>query len=486
MRARCAIGLFLVGLTIVLATAKYEEALSAPLLEAVETEAVAEYAAEEEQTEDAGEISDLLQTEAKPYGLNVGQTRKSCGQRKQEVVELLRAFGAAKLLAKESPHFGVQDRTTTQLISTWEGKYKTAVAEHAFYCTQTDAELEEIAAAVRIKQKLAVEVATKAGVAAAKAAIKKKRKMAEQLHKKHVEKNTKEVGEKKRRRQWAQDQTDKIASEAIQKNLARLRKLPQITRHLYGKVLDATTGQALSGCKIKTSCLFKTTSTSSRKSGMFTLSDGITGPAGRQCDLFISKEGYAPSSYPITVIKSETDSEFRFGMLFPEVTDNKKYRFVLQYGANPDNLDAHVLVPTGKTSWVDLAEAALSDDNSAQGQIKYGHLGSGAASPFTTVDHTARRFGPEAITVHQTNDGSYHFFVVNAAQSYTTPLQFRKSKARAFLYQGNQLLKTVAINSAAGDATQIWDVFVLNCMKAVCSLKTRNEFVGKPPMPNKP
>merc|ERR1711865_830934 len=214
---------------------------------------------------------------------------------------------------------------------------------------------------------------------------------------------------------------------------------------------------------------------------MFTLSDGITGPAGRQCDLFVSKEGYAPSSYPITVIKSETDSQFRSAMLFPEVTNKKQYRFVLQYGATPDNLDAHVLVPTGtkgKSKYVDLAEAALSDDNSAQGQILYGHLGSAVAPPFTTVDHTARRFGPEAITVHQTNDGSYHFFVVNAAQSYTTPLQFRKSRARAFLYQGNQLLKTVAIASASGDASQIWDVFVLNCIKAVCSLKTRNEFVG--------
>merc|ERR1711904_163517 len=406
--------------------------------------AIHSYEESTEVVEDKSEVDELLQEDAE-------KGHKNCPQREEEATKLLKAYQAARLLHRQSPRYGVQDETTTQLLTAWGALYKSARAKYVFYCTQTKQDLDDIANAVKKKEVVAVENAAQAGLMAAQAEMKEKRD----------------------RKKRAQEKTEKMAQTAIAKNIERLRKLPSITRHLYGKVRDANTGKAIVGAQVKVACLFKTTEGTSEGNGKFTLSGAISGPIGRQCDMHVSKKGYAPSKTPITVASVNTESIYSEAMMLPEIADKKRFRFVLQYGSMPHNLDAHIMVPV-RGSYVDVAENKLGGGGD---NVKFGGSGASHSSQYVTLDHTARRFGPETLSIHTIQDGVYHFLVVNAAQSFTDARQFQASHARGFLYQGNQLVETVAINSARGSPTQMWYVLALSCKGGECSANRQNRFV---------
>jgi hypothetical protein len=386
------------------------------------------------------------------------------------------AFQAARQVHLDSPKYGVDDDTTAQLVHTYEMQFKEAEAEYDFYCTQSGTDLNQIAAAVKKKEAVAVQNAAQAGLISAEETIKQTRLMATKAQKAAEERKAKDEKASKLRSKVAQEKTDKIASEAIQKNTARLARLPQITRTFMGEVLDASTTKAINDAKIKTVCLFSSHKDKSRNSGKFTVLDGITGPTGRQCEVEVSKDGYTSSKFPMTVMKGNTDSVFRHVGLLPKIADPKKFRFVVQHSKGPSNLDAHVLVPMPGEKYLDVGEHPLMPD---QDSLKFGNKGAGATLPFATLDSSSAGFGVETVSVHNVNDGVYHFMVSNAAQSITTPRKFHSSAARAFLYQGNKLLNTVAIDSAISTPTHLWSVYTLSCKGGVCQLKVQNEFLSK-------
>lgn len=404
---------------------------------------------------------------------------KPCILRKEETTQLLEAYQAARLVQLDSPEYGIQDETTTQLVHTWEQEYKKSQAEYIFYCTQTSQDLAEIAASVHQKEVIAVENAAQAGLIAAQATIKTKRIAAEKAHKAAAERKQKDEEAALRRKQENQEKTDKLADESIQKNTERLKSLPQITRSLYGEVRDGATGSRLVGAAIRSKCLFTDHTATTRDKGKFTVPNGVSGPAGRQCRVTVTKPGYAKSEYPVTVTKGDTDAVFRASMLLPEINDDQQFRFVLQYGSTPPNLDAHVLVPMPDGKYIDIGESSLIPQTA---KLKYGANGTATELPFATLDHRAMRFGPETLSIHSVNDGMYHFVVSNAAQSFTTPEDFHGSTARAFLYQGNKILSTVAIDSAAGTPSHMWGVYTLSCLHGVCSLKITNQFLEESPV----
>merc|ERR1712072_1283211 len=419
--------------------------------------AIHSYEESTEVVEDKSEVDELLQEDAE-------KGHKNCPQREEEATKLLKAYQAARLLHRQSPRYGVQDETTTQLLTAWGALYKSARAKYVFYCTQTKQDLDDIANAVKKKEVVAVENAAQAGLMAAQAAMKQKRAAAEKAHKSVVRRAYAEKKEKRDRKKRAQEKTEKMAQ-------------PAIARHLYGKVRDANTGKAIVGAQVKVACLFKTTEGTSEGNGKFTLSGAISGPIGRQCDMHVSKKWYAPSKTPITVARVNTDSIYSEAMMLPEIADKKRFRFVLQYGSMPPNLDAHIMVPV-RGSYVDVAENKLGGGGD---NVKFGGSGASHSSPYVTLDHTARRFGPETLSIHTIQDGVYHFLVVNAAQSFTDARQFQASHARGFLYQGNQLVETVAINSARGSPTQMWYVLALSCKGGECSANRQNRFVERNP-----
>merc|ERR1711959_623514 len=419
--------------------------------------AIHSYEESTEVVEDKSEVDELLQEDAE-------KGHKNCPQREEEATKLLKAYQAARLLHRQSPRYGVQDETTTQLLTPWGARYKSARAKYGFCCTQTKQDLDDIANAVKKKEVVAVENAAQAGLMAAQAAMKQKRAAAEKAHMSVVRRAYAEKKEKRDRKKRAQEKTEKMAQTAI-------------ARHLYGKVRDANTGKAIVGAQVKVACLFKTTAGTSEGNGKFTLSGAISGPIGRQCDMHVSKKGYAPSKTPITVARVNTDSIYSEAMMLPEIADKKRFRFVLQYGSMPPNLDAHIMVPV-RGSYVDVAENKLGGGGD---NVKFGGSGASHSSPYVTLDHTARRFGPETLSIHTIQDGVYHFLVVNAAQSFTDARQFQASHARGFLYQGNQLVETVAINSARGSPTQMWYVLALSCKGGECSANRQNRFVERNP-----
>jgi hypothetical protein len=404
---------------------------------------------------------------------------KPCAQRKDETIKLLKAARAARLVNQDSEKYGVDDETTLQLVHNWDSMYKKSQAEYVFYCTQTMSDLALISAGVKKKEALAVENAAQAGLIAAQATIKHKQEMAEKAEIKKKERAAKDEKAEKLRVKRAQEKTDKLADESIHKNTERLRRLPQITRNLYGQVHDAVTGKTIVGAGINSKCLFTNHDGISGDDGKYILVRAISGPVGRQCDITVTKAGYVNATFPITVMKGDTDSLFRESVMLPEIKDDQRFRFSIQYGANPPNLDAHILVPMPDDKYLDVGAAPLVPPS---GRLAFGAKGASKELPFTTLDHAAMRFGPETASVHNVNDGVYHFMVSNAAQSFTTADAFHNSKARAFLYQGNKLLNTVAIDVAEGSPTQMWEVYQLACESGVCRLKVVNAFADKSPV----
>merc|ERR1712230_117872 len=155
--------------------------------------AIHSYEESTEVVEDKSEVDELLQEDAE-------KGHKNCPQREEEATKLLKAYQAARLLHRQSPRYGVQDETTTQLLTAWGALYKSARAKYVFYCTQTEQDLDDIANAVKKKEVVAVENAAQAGLMAAQAAMKQKRAAAEKAHKSvvrraYAEKKEKRTGE---------------------------------------------------------------------------------------------------------------------------------------------------------------------------------------------------------------------------------------------------------------------------------------------------
>jgi len=399
---------------------------------------------------------------------------KSCVVRKDETGDLLKTYEATRLLKDASPAYDVVDPSTPELLDLWEKRYKQSLSEYNFYCSQTTEDLHDISMRVQKKEAIAVANAAEAGLLAAEAAVEQKH-AAQEKEEKHTSKMKSEHEEKAVKAEAeANQKTNALAAKAISENTARLKALPQLTQDLYGVLMDASTGSPVEEAEVSSKCLFTAQHSLSRPTGGFTLANGIAGPNGRQCAIKFTKEGYAPSEFPVTVEDTETDGRKIYAMLAPAIQDPKKFRFVVQWSSNPADLNAHVLVPVPGEHLLDVGAAPLLEHES----FKFDAKGSEGSLPFATLDHASvKGFGPEMVTVHNVNDGTYHFVVNNNNQAFTTKGEFKGSGARAFLYQGNNLINTVAIDTAVGDPTQTWGVYKLKCTHGNCQLVVHNSFL---------
>merc|ERR1711977_349665 len=407
-------------------------------------------------------------------GMTTGdeKAQKTCGQLSEERDQLANAYEAARTL--HSAEFN--DKTIPQLMVTYQLLLKRTQAEWAFYCAQSKDDLAEIAAAVKTKEEKAVAAATRAGLLAAEVAIRKQHAADEKLSKSAAEKGVKAAKRRFQKKREARQQATRIAKETNEKELERLRKFPQITQTLYGTVTDGSTGKPIEAATIKAVCLFKTTTARSRKNGRFTMSAGISGPGGRSCHLLINHGGHVSTEFDVPVVKVPTDAIFRQAVLVPEIKDAQRFRFVLSYRSSIPMMSAHVLVPMANGTHMDVSNKRLSQDNA-----KTSFVGRGMSDrpPYAVMDlHTAPpSFGPEAYSIHRVNDGVYHFVAANDAKRFTTTSNFAQSGARAYLFQGNAMLASAAIETSTGKQTNTWNIFSLSCLRAICSLKEVNRFV---------
>ena len=92
--------------------------------------------------------------------------------------------------------------------------------------------------------------AAQAGLLAAEAAIEQKRTDQEKQHK-HTVKMEEEHKEKAQKAESeANQKTNKLAADEIEKNTARLKALPQLTQDLYGMLMDASTGDPVPDAEV--------------------------------------------------------------------------------------------------------------------------------------------------------------------------------------------------------------------------------------------
>lgn len=105
-------------------------------------------------------------------------------------------------------------------------------------------------------------------------------------------------------------------------------------------------------------------------------------------------------------------------------------RFVLNWGANPGDLDSHLNTPSieGNTY-----------------HIYYNSTGSATSVPFAALDHDVQEgYGPETMTIYQMFDGTYQYYIHN----YSESPDITTSQAVVQIYNQNGLMQTVQVPSS--------------------------------------
>lgn len=125
-----------------------------------------------------------------------------------------------------------------------------------------------------------------------------------------------------------------------------------------------------------------------------------------------------------------------------------KLRFVLNWGARPKDLDAHLVTPSigGKSYEIYYAPNHHGDTNGPP----YAQL---------DVDRTAG-FGPETITINRFEPGTYRYYVHNYQEDQGNTGELRDSGAVVQVYSDLGLLRT--INLPAGEEGAYWEVCAID------------------------
>jgi PKD repeat protein/uncharacterized protein YfaP (DUF2135 family) len=123
--------------------------------------------------------------------------------------------------------------------------------------------------------------------------------------------------------------------------------------------------------------------------------------------------------------------------LSPELID-ADLRFVLNWGAEPHDLDSHMKTPDGY-------------------HVYFAEIGSATEPPFSTLDHDITTgYGPETITLVQRTPGTYHYYVY----LYSGEGSIATSGAVVQIYDRDGLLMSVEPPSSGEDL--YWYVATIN------------------------
>ncbi len=138
-----------------------------------------------------------------------------------------------------------------------------------------------------------------------------------------------------------------------------------------------------------------------------------------------SKEGYA--TYTNTQVNIPEGQTLTLNISLSPQLSGDEIRFVLNWGAEPRDLDSHLLTPEieGQT-W----------------HVWYSFLGNATSAPYAALDYDVTTgYGPETMTIYQRFDGTYKFYVYN----YTGSPDIVTSNAVVQIYNEAGLIHTVQI-----------------------------------------
>lgn len=156
--------------------------------------------------------------------------------------------------------------------------------------------------------------------------------------------------------------------------------------------------------------------------------------------LVVSKNGFITGTVNIIVQKGTTASQN--GSISPIISGDN-FRIVLTWGANPRDLDSHMV-------------GTLSNGNSFH--VYYGHKShyDGAIEVCNLDVDDTTSYGPETITLKATTSSPYYYYIYRFAGSGTVA----SSEAVVKIYQGSELVAKLNVPTDQGSG-DYWNVFAI-------------------------
>ncbi|MCK4716105.1 MAG: hypothetical protein KAT54_04810, partial [Candidatus Marinimicrobia bacterium] len=117
-------------------------------------------------------------------------------------------------------------------------------------------------------------------------------------------------------------------------------------------------------------------------------------------------------------------------------------RFVLNWGADPRDLDSYLKTPEiGGSNYT----------------VYYDNTGSESDVPYATLDHDVTQgYGPETMTIHQMHPGTYYYYIHRYAGGGTVS----SSSAVVQIYNANGLLRSIQVPTSGDD--DYWNVCTID------------------------
>ena len=162
-------------------------------------------------------------------------------------------------------------------------------------------------------------------------------------------------------------------------------------------------------------------------------------PAGQRT-LHFAKSGYQFSDVTVEVVADEETVVSEDIVGYPELTSGQ-YRIVLTWGADPRDLDSHLILPSGE-------------------DVYYYHKVASDGSANLDWDDTDS-YGPETITIDTMKTGTYYYSVYHFAGDETVG----RSGAVVKVYKSSGLWKTYEVSrapNASSSTGRWWQVFTLS------------------------
>lgn len=173
----------------------------------------------------------------------------------------------------------------------------------------------------------------------------------------------------------------------------------------------------------------------------------ITNIPGGNYTIEVSKAGYYTSFVSVVCVGGQTTPNQNVS-LSPSIADHE-IRIILDWGANPLDLDAHLTGPIPQST--NRFHIFYHEQSFYYNNILYAAL-----------DHdVADGYGPETITIYQQTAGTYRYSVHDHSNMFSdTSSELSASNARVRVYYGDQLINT--FNVPGNTPGTLWTVFELD------------------------
>lgn len=207
-----------------------------------------------------------------------------------------------------------------------------------------------------------------------------------------------------------------------------------------GTINNALTGTGLKGVTLDVRNGWNNTNNGSILTTISTNSSGkytVTLPIGNYT-LYATKNGFVSTAINIVVQKGACLE--KNGAMTPIISGNS-FRIVLTWGANPSDLDSHVV---SKLNSGNNFHVYFGNKSAYNGSTEICNL---------DVDDTTS-YGPETITLNTSTDGSYYYYI----HRYAGTGSVGSSSAQINVYQGENVVATFNVPTNQGNS-DYWNVF---------------------------